>query len=48
VKVLPLRRPTRSSVIWLIAPLTGFWWHSAQAWACYSGPHNKPSAIPSR
>ena len=25
--------PARSSVIWLVAPVTGFWWHSAQAWA---------------
>ena len=33
VKVKPSKRPLRSSVVTLVAPLTGFWWHSAQAWA---------------
>ena len=29
---LPLtsRWPARNSVIWLMPPVTGFWWHSAQ------------------
>src|SRR6266436_2716228 len=32
------RWPTRSSVIWLGPPLTGFWWHSEQETALYTGP----------
>ena len=33
MKLTPSKWPARSSVTWLMAPVTGFWWHSAQDWA---------------
>src|SRR5207247_627446 len=45
-KLNPLKLPARSSVIWLMAPVVGFWWHSAQDCALYTGP--SPPAFSSR
>jgi hypothetical protein len=29
LKFTPSKCPARSSVTWLMPPVTGFWWHSA-------------------
>jgi len=36
------RWPTRSSLTWLGPPEMGFWWHSRQDCALYSGPRPSP------
>jgi hypothetical protein len=42
------KRPARSSVTWLVPPVTGDWWHSTQAWALNTGPRPSTPLLNSR